>query len=80
MDIEELAKRMRDRALTLNTEEAIAELAQQAQRKIEIQRAWDQLQKEVEEERKLYFHAGRWAGGARDKTAKQAYEAVSNGK
>lgn len=77
MDIEELAKRMRDRALTLNTEEAIAELAQQAQRKIEIQRAWDRLQKEVEEERKLYFHAGRWAGGARDKTAKQAYEEIS---
>ena len=27
--------------------------------------------------KKLYFHAGRWAGGARDKNAREAFEKVS---
>ena len=27
-----------------------------------------------EEQKKLYYHAGRWAGGARDYTARKAYE------
>lgn len=31
----------------------------------------------LDEMKKLYFNAGRWAGGARDFTARQAYEQVA---
>ncbi len=31
----------------------------------------------VERMRKLYFNAGRWAGGARDHTARQAFQTVN---
>lgn len=34
----------------------------------------------VEEFKKLYFNAGRWAGGARDYVARQAFERVSRPK
>ena len=30
----------------------------------------------VEQMKKLYFNAGRWAGGARDHTAREAFEQV----
>ena len=68
MDIEELAKRMRDRALAIEaTEEKESESIRLAK------------QQRLENLKKVYFNAGRWAGGARDKTAKRAYELVSNG-
>lgn len=31
----------------------------------------------TQELKQLYFHAGRWAGGARDYTARQAYLAYN---
>lgn len=39
----------------------------------------EQVYTPSEEQKKLYFNAGRWAGGARDWTARKAYEEVMNG-
>jgi hypothetical protein len=36
-------------------------------------------QDQLDAMKKLYFHAGRWAGGARDRTAKAAFQRVSVG-
>lgn len=36
----------------------------------------EQVYTPSEEQKKLYFNAGRWAGGARDWTARKAYEEV----
>ena len=74
MDIELLAKEMRERALLLEAnpkykaEELQGEFLQQA-KKTQLQRL-DQL-------KKLYFNAGRWAGGARDHNAREAFEKVN---
>lgn len=66
MDIEELAKRMRDRALLIeDNEKKESESVRLAK-----------LQK-LENLKKVYFNAGRYAGGARDKKAKEAFERVS---
>ena len=35
-----------------------------------------QVYSPTEEQKKLYFNAGRWAGGARDWVARKAYEEV----
>ena len=66
MDIEELAKRMRDRALAIEAEE------KKESESVRLAR----LQK-LENLKKVYFNAGRYAGGARDKTAKEAFQRVS---
>jgi hypothetical protein len=55
---EELAKQMRERALTSTEPFVIRETIYQPS----------------EEQKKLYYHAGRWAGGARDYAARKAYE------
>ena len=70
MDIEELALKMRNRAIKIEDEE-VGNLKEKQQKLIE--------QRKIENLQKLYFHAGRWAGGARDKTAKAAFERVSVG-
>ncbi len=66
MDIEELARKMRERALNIEAREEKKGLS-------ERKRNQDQL----DAMKKLYFHAGRWAGGARDRTAKAAFQKVS---
>ena len=66
MDIEELARKMRERALNIEAREEKKDLS-------ERKRTQDQL----DAIKKLYFHAGRWAGGARDRTAKAAFQRVS---
>jgi hypothetical protein len=66
MDIEELARKMRERALNIEAREEKKNLS-------ERKRNQDQL----DAMKKLYFHAGRWAGGARDRTAKAAFQRVS---
>ena len=66
MDIEELARKMRERALNIEAREEKKDLS-------ERKRTQDQL----DAMKKLYFHAGRWAGGARDRTAKAAFQKVS---
>lgn len=68
MDIEELAKKMRERAIKIEQEAPQREIDERIKR-----------QGEIELIQKLYFNAGRWAGGARDKTAKACFERVANG-
>ena len=68
MDIELLAKKMREHALTLEAEMEDKEL-------YERKRKQDQL----DAIKKLYFNAGRYAGGARDKLAKECFQRVSLG-
>lgn len=68
MDIEELAKKMRERAIKIEQEAPQREIDERIKR-----------QGEIELIQKLYFNAGRWAGGARDKKAKEAFQRVSLG-
>ena len=68
MDIEELAKKMREHALRVEQEEEKIDLSERKRRREQIQAM-----------QTLYFNAGRWAGGARDKTAKAAFQRISVG-
>lgn len=68
MDIEELAKKMREHALTIEADEEKVDLAERKRR-----------QDQRDAFARLYFNAGRWAGGARDKKAKEAFQRVTNG-
>ena len=66
MNIEELARKMRERALNIEAREEKKDLSERKRN-----------QDELDAMKKLYFHAGRWAGGARDRTAKAAFQRVS---
>jgi hypothetical protein len=66
MDIEKLARKMRERALNIEAREEKKDLSERKRN-----------QDELDAMKKLYFHAGRWAGGARDRTAKAAFQRVS---
>ena len=68
MDIEQLAQKMRDRAIQIESELI---------RDFEAERRAKEKELAIQEMQKLYFNAGRWAGGARDRVAKQAFERVS---
>ena len=70
MDIEELAQKMRDRAIKIESE---------LMRDYEAERRQKEKELAIQEMQKLYFNAGRWAGGARDRVAKQAFERVTLG-
>lgn len=65
MDIEELALKMRKRALEIEAHEV------KEAKSIQLAK-----QRQLEAFKKLYYNAGRWAGGARDKVAKEAFERV----
>jgi hypothetical protein len=68
MDIEELARKMREHAIRVEREEEKVDLSERKRR-----------QEQLDAIKKLYFNAGRWAGGARDKTAKAAFQKVTVG-
>lgn len=68
MDIEELARKMREHAIRVEREEEQVDLS-------ERKRKQDQL----DAIKKLYFNAGRWAGGARDRVAKDCFQRISLG-
>jgi hypothetical protein len=74
MEIEQLAKKMRDRAIVIELAEGSVKAAQKAKKLPKP--VYKSVQDRVEELQKLYFNAGRWAGGARDYTARQAFEKV----
>ena len=65
MDIEELAKTMRERAIELEEPQHVIDERIRRYRELELMQ-------------KLYFNAGRWAGGARDRIAKEAFERVTH--
>ena len=66
MDIEQLAKKMREHALRIEREEEKEDLSERKRR-----------QDQLDALKKLYFNAGRWAGGARDKNAREAFQKIS---
>jgi hypothetical protein len=68
MDIELLAKKMREHALRIEAQEEKEDLSERKRR-----------QDQLDALKKLYFNAGRWAGGARDKNAREAFQVVSLG-
>jgi hypothetical protein len=71
MDMEQLAKTMRERALLIEGDDSLSEtLAIDA---VKVARAKQHKQKQVENLKKLYFNAGRWVGGARDQTARESF-------
>ena len=74
MDIELLAKEMRERALLMDANPQLTYKELKGQ-KLEIEKR-NQVER-VEQMKKLYFNAGRWAGGARDHTAREAFEKVN---
>jgi hypothetical protein len=71
MDLEKLAKAMRERALLIEGDESLSESL--AIDEIAIERAKEAKRKQVENLKRLYFNAGRWVGGARDHTAREAF-------
>jgi hypothetical protein len=74
MDIELVAKQMRDRAIKIE----LALSGPEARRKSKQLHApeYKSVDERLEELKKLYFNAGRWAGGARDHIARIAAEQV----
>ena len=73
-DIELIAKQMRERALLLGANPGFTEKDLEGP-KLEIEKR-NQIER-VEQMKKLYFNAGRWAGGARDHTAREAFYKVN---
>lgn len=72
MDTNELAKFMRDRALLIDGDEHLDERS--LRNYAEVTLAKQSKVAKLEELKKLYFNAGRWVGGARDYTAREAYQ------
>jgi len=68
MHIEQLAKNMREHALTIEADEENQDLAERKRR-----------QDRRDAFARLYFNAGRYAGGARDKLARECFQRVSLG-
>lgn len=71
MDLELLAKAMRERALLIEGDESLSESL--AIDIVAIDKAKKRKRAQVENLKKLYFNAGRWVGGARDQTAREAF-------
>ena len=69
-DWEYLAKEMRERALLI---EGNPTLSTNQLKGIKLQREKEKQLQRVEDFKKLYFNAGRWAGGARDHVAREAF-------
>ena len=69
-----LAKEMRERALLIegNPTLTLAEL-----HGIRLRQERKKKLAQVEAMKKLYFNAGRWAGGARDHIAREAFEQMN---
>lgn len=72
---ERLLREMREKAI-VGYNDPTLDLKTYDRLRLRIQRQ-KQLDRE-EEKKKLYFNAGRWAGGARDHIAREAFEQVNN--
>ena len=71
MDRELLAREMRERALLIEADENLNEHS--LRKFAEVAQARAKKKKQLEALKRLYFDAGRWAGGARDYTARIAF-------
>ena len=69
-----LAKEMRERALLIEGNPA---LTLKDLHGIRLRQEREKKLAQVEAMKKLYFNAGRWAGGARDNVAREAFEAYN---
>jgi hypothetical protein len=76
MDIELLAKKMREDSLAKDSHwtRKVEEL-KALRTKMEREEK-ERQERALENIKKIYYHAGRYAGGARDKNAVVAYEKV----
>ena len=74
LDIELIAKEMRERALLIEGNSALNE--DSLKTKSQLLEEKQRKQKALEEFRSLYFNEGRWAAGATDWTARKAFEQV----
>lgn len=74
MDIELLAKQMRERAIIVGVEES-ADIAQRKSRQLPKPK-YKSVDDRIEELKRLYFNAGRWSGGSRDHKARMAFEQI----
>jgi hypothetical protein len=73
--INQLAKEMRERALLITSNPQLTH-KQLKGNLLEIEKR-NQVER-VENLKKLYFNAGRWAGGARDHIAREAFYKVND--
>lgn len=71
MQPEELAKWMRERALLIEGNESLNETSLRDFAKVQAEK--EKKIRRLEELKKLYFNAGRWVGGARDHSAREAF-------
>jgi len=71
MKPDDLAKWMRDRALLIEGDENLDERSLRDFAEVQAER--EKKIRKLEEIKKLYFNAGRWVGGARDYSAREAY-------
>lgn len=72
--LEQLARDMRERAILIeNDPEIDLKTLHRVKLRIERQR---QIER-VEQMKKIYFNAGRWAGGARDHNAREAFHKMN---
>jgi DNA topoisomerase VI subunit A len=77
MDIELLAKKMREEALASESYWTRKVEEMKAERERAEQERMAKEEQELEQLKKTFFNAGRYAGGARDKTAIEAWKKVS---
>lgn len=71
---ERMLREMRERAIAIENDPTLdLKTLHRLRVKIERQKQIDR----VEEMKKLYFNAGRWAGGARDHIAREAFYKVN---
>lgn len=71
---ESLAREMRERALLIEGNPTLTVRELQG---IRLRREKEKQLAKVEAMKKLYFNAGRWAGGARDHIAREAFEQIN---
>ena len=76
MHIEELARKMREEALAKESDWFRKVEEMKKERAALEEKIRKEREEKTEQMKRLYFNAGRWAGGARDKKAKEAFEVV----
>ena len=73
MDINTLAREMRERALLIEAN-PLFQAKDLEGKKLALEKQRQATR--VNDLKKLYFNAGRWAGGARDRKAREAFETI----
>lgn len=74
MNIELLAKQMRERAIRIEIEESTGKIQRKSRQLPKPE--YKSVNDRIEELKKLYFNAGRWSGGSRDHNARMAFEQI----